>query len=186
MQLSKERVLLDSEGLGRAVRRMAVEIVEHAQGIEDLILVGVHTGGVHVARRIQESIEATEGASAPMGMIDITLYRDDAFLGLPNPIIGETKIPGDAITGKTVALIDDVLFTGRTVRAALNALMDFGRPSRILLAVVVDRGRRELPVQADVVGVTVTTGPDHSVNVELSETDGADEVTLYKRAGGAS
>ena len=99
MQLSKERVLLDSEGLGRAVRRMAVEIVEHAQGIEDLILVGVHTGGVHVARRIQESIEATEGASAPMGMIDITLYRDDAFLGLPNPIIGETKIPGDAITG---------------------------------------------------------------------------------------
>jgi pyrimidine operon attenuation protein/uracil phosphoribosyltransferase len=185
MQLNKERVLLDSGSLERSVRRMGVEIVEHAQGLEDLVLVGVHTGGVHVAKRIQKSIEVMEGAAPPLGMIDISLYRDDAFLGLPNPIIGESRIPGNTISGKTVALIDDVLFTGRTVRAALNALMDFGRPSRILLAVVVDRGRRELPIRADVVGVSVTTGPDHSVAVELSEMGGADEVALYKRAGGA-
>jgi pyrimidine operon attenuation protein/uracil phosphoribosyltransferase len=160
---------------------MAVEIIERANGLEQLMLVGIHTGGVHLARRIQTAIQHMEGTPPPLGQIDISLYRDDAFLGLPKPIIGATSIPNDTITGKTVVLVDDVLFTGRTVRAALNALMDFGRPSRILLAVLVDRGRRELPIQGDVVGVSVTTGPDHVVEAELREVGGTDQVILYKR-----
>ncbi len=119
-----------------------------------------------------------------MGMIDITLYRDDAFMGLPKPIVGETRVPTESMTGRTVALVDDVLFTGRTVRAALDALMDHGRPARILLAVLVDRGLRELPIQADVVGLTISTTRDHQVEVELRETGGGDETVLYRRIEG--
>ena len=181
MHLRSERVLLPPDDLRRVVRRMAIEIVERANGLEQLMLVGIHTGGVHLAERIQAAIESLEGTQPPLGQIDISLYRDDAFLGLPKPIIGETIIPNDSIAGKTVVLVDDVLFTGRTVRAALNALMDLGRPSRIMLGVLVDRGRRELPIQGDVVGVTVTTGPAHVVEAELTEVGGKDQVVLYKR-----
>ncbi len=181
MQLVSERILLDSTALGRVVRRMAVESLERSEGLDDLVLVGIHTGGVHLCERIADAIEEVEGERPATGRIDITLYRDDAFLGLPRPIIGETRIPDDSIAGKTVMLVDDVLFTGRTVRAALDALLDFGRPSKILLAVLVDRGRRELPIQADIIGSNVTTGPMHVVEAELRESGGTDQVVLYKR-----
>ncbi|MBR56892.1 MAG: bifunctional pyr operon transcriptional regulator/uracil phosphoribosyltransferase [Myxococcales bacterium] len=181
MQLVNERILIDATALGRVVRRMAVETIEKSEGLDNLVLVGIHTGGVHLCERIANAIEEVEGERPNSGRIDITLYRDDAFLGLPRPVIGETRIPNDSIAGKTVVLVDDVLFTGRTVRAALNALLDFGRPSKILLAVLVDRGRRELPVQADIVGYNVTTGPMHVVEAELKESGGTDQVVLYKR-----
>ena len=143
---------------------------------------GIHTGGVHLAERIKRLILEIEGREPATGMVDITLYRDDAFLGLPKPIVGETCVPECGFGGRTVVLVDDVLFTGRTIRAALDAMMDFGRPARIQLAVVVDRGLRELPIQADIVGFALSTDPDQQVEVELAETGGADEVVLYRRA----
>ena len=182
MQLQRERTLLDENELLRVLRRQAVEIVERAGGLEGLLLVGIHTGGVHIARRIQRLIEELEGSAPPLGMVDITLYRDDAFLGLPRPIVGETSVPLGTVDNQTVVLIDDVLFTGRTIRAALDALMTFGRPKRILLSVVIDRGLRELPIHADCVGTTISTTRDHVVEVELSETGSTDCVVLYRRA----
>ncbi len=141
------QLLLDSEAVNRGLRRVAGEIVEHHRGAHDIILIGVRRGGVPVATRLCAWLEQFEG-KVPLGTVDITLYRDDAATALPNPRIGPSDIPG-SIEGAHVIIVDDVLFTGRTIRAAIDAVMDYGRPKRIELAVLIDRGGRELPIQAD-------------------------------------
>jgi pyrimidine operon attenuation protein/uracil phosphoribosyltransferase len=158
---------------------MAVEVLELAQGTEDLLLIGIQRRGVELAERIAKLIEKDEGVEIPRGALDITLYRDDLETVGPKPVIGETRLPGD-LTGKHAVIVDDVLYTGRTVRAALDELADFGRPKRISLCVLVDRGRRELPIQADVVGKIVKTGPDDRVEVQVEEVDGRDQVDLVR------
>jgi len=173
--------LLDARAMSRALQRMAVEIVELAHGTDDLVLIGIQRRGVELAERIAKLIEQQEGASAliPRGALDITLYRDDLGTVGPNPVIGETHIPGD-LTDKHAVIVDDVLYTGRTVRAALDELADFGRPKRISLCVLVDRGGRELPIQADIVGKSVKTGPDDRVDVQVEELDGRDQVDVIR------
>jgi pyrimidine operon attenuation protein/uracil phosphoribosyltransferase len=165
----------------RAIRRIAHEVVEQAGGTGGLALVGVRTRGVPLARRLAAVIAEAEGVHVPVGELDITLYRDDVFDGMAAPEVRPTHLPFE-VEGRTVVLVDDVLFTGRTVRAALDALMDWGRPKRICLAVLVDRGHRELPIHADFVGATVETTRDESIAVRLSETDDdADAVVLRSR-----
>ena len=171
-------ILLDARAMSRALQRMAVAIVELA-GSEDLVLIGIQRRGVELAERIAKLIEKDEGATVPRGALDITLYRDDLGTVGPKPVIGETHIPGD-LEGKHVVIVDDVLYTGRTVRAALDELADFGRPKRISLAVLVDRGGRELPIQADIVGHTVKTDVGDRVDVQVEELDGKDQVELVK------
>ncbi len=174
------RELLDATALGRTLDRMALEILEKNGGVDGLALVGIHRGGVPLAARLQERIRRHSGSELPLGMVDITLYRDDAATSLPQPIVGETALPFDLV-GRRIVLVDDVLFTGRTVRCALDELMDFGRPERIQLAVLVDRGRRELPIHADVVGLTVSTEATQQVEVALSELGAlSDAVTLWE------
>jgi pyrimidine operon attenuation protein / uracil phosphoribosyltransferase len=170
-------VVLNARALERTVARMADEIVERADGTEQLVLVGIQRRGVQIADRVAKVIADREGAQVPRGALDITLYRDDLQTVGPRPIIGKTDIPW-AIDGKTVVIVDDVLYTGRTIRAALDELADFGRPARIMLAVVVDRGERELPIHADVVGRVVDVPKGGRVDVFVSELDGRDEVTL--------
>ncbi len=181
-ELVFKRSALDSAAVGRALERMSLEIVERNQGTEDLALVGIHTGGVPLARRLQDRIRHHTGVEVPVGMVDITLYRDDVFIGLPQPIVGETELPF-AVTGQRIVLVDDVLFTGRTIRAALDAVVDFGRPKRVQLAVLVDRGHREFPIQADFVGKALQTTPSESVRVELTELDCVeDRVRIMEKA----
>jgi pyrimidine operon attenuation protein/uracil phosphoribosyltransferase len=163
---------------------MAGEVVERGRGVGELVLVGIRTRGVPLAERLAEEIEAMEGKRVPLGMLDITLYRDDLSAIAPNPVVKETHLPAP-LEGKTVVLCDDVLYTGRTIRAALDALMDYGRPRAVRLAVLIDRGRRELPIQADVVGLTVPTSVDEQVQVSFPETEGGEaEVRLVAREGG--
>src|SRR5216110_1853416 len=169
--------LLDARAMSRALQRMAVEILELAHGTDDLLLVGIQRRGVELAERIAKVIEQDEGAVVPRGALDITLYRDDLETVGPKPVIGETRIPGE-LTGKHVVIVDDVLYTGRTVRAALDELADFGRPKRISLCVLVDRGGRELPIQPDVVGKQVKVDRGERVDVLVQELDGRDEVEL--------
>ncbi len=171
--------LLDARALARALQRMALEIIELAHGTEVLVLVGIQRRGVELAARIAAIIEEKEGVRIPRGAIDITLYRDDLELVGPKPVMGATHLPGD-LSGKHVVIVDDVLYTGRTVRAALDELADFGRPRRISLAVLVDRGGRELPIQADVVGETVKVRPGGRVDVRIEELDGRDEVVVVE------
>ncbi|MEM9488588.1 MAG: bifunctional pyr operon transcriptional regulator/uracil phosphoribosyltransferase PyrR [Myxococcota bacterium] len=179
--------MADADSIKRMLRRMAHEIVERNGGVTGVALVGIHTGGQYLAARLQRLIGDIEGTEPPLGAVDITLYRDDVFEGLPRPVIGPTELPFD-IAGVRIALIDDVLYTGRTVRAALDALMDYGRPRAVQLAVLVDRGLRELPIRADYVGIAVDTTPDESVEVMLTEaqTDPvsavADRVVLMSRS----
>ncbi len=149
-----QKVVLDADAIQRSVRRMSVEILESTSGIEDLTLVGIRRGGVALAARIAEEIAAVEGRSPPVGTVDISLYRDDAATALPNPKIGPSDIPFD-VRGRHVVLVDDVLHTGRTVRAAIECLQDHGRPARIWLAALCDRGGRELPIAPDFVGRTI-------------------------------
>ena len=169
--------LLDARAMSRALQRMAVAILELAHGTDDLILIGIQRRGVELAERIAKLIEKEEGVDVPRGALDITLYRDDLGTVGPNPVIGETRLPGD-LTDKHAVIVDDVLYTGRTVRAALDELADFGRPKRISLAVLVDRGGRELPIQADVVGTAAKTGADDRVEVQVVELDGRDQVDI--------
>ncbi len=176
----ERRELLDEAGIARALRRIAHEIVERNGGTKDLALVGIRTGGVHLARRLRELVREAENAELPMGIVDITLYRDDVFEGLPKPVVGSTEMPFD-VRGKLLVLVDDVLYTGRTVRAALDATMEFGRPRGVQLAVLVDRGLRELPIQADYAGLRVTTTRDESVRVMLREKGEPDRVVLRER-----
>jgi len=165
--------------MSRALQRMAVEILESARGTDDLLLVGIQRRGVELAERIARLIEKEEGVAVPRGALDITLYRDDLGTVGPKPVIGETHLPGD-LTGKHVVIVDDVLYTGRTVRAALDELADFGRPKRISLCVLVDRGGRELPIQADIVGKVLKTAPGDRVDVQVEELDGRDQVDLVR------
>src|ERR671912_1285200 len=156
----KPTTVLDARSVARTLRRMADEIVELFDGTENLILVGIQRRGVQLSDRIADILDEREGVSLPRGSLDITLYRDDLQTVGPRPVVGPTRIPVD-IDGKRVVIIDDVLYTGRTVRAALDELADFGRPRRIALAVVIDRGGRELPIAPDVVGKTLTVPNGH-------------------------
>jgi pyrimidine operon attenuation protein/uracil phosphoribosyltransferase len=174
--LVERREVLDERGIERALTRMAAEIVERAGG-RPLAFVGIRTRGVPLSRRLRERVEKLEATTVATGAIDITLYRDDVFEGLPSPVVGSTEIPFD-LKDRIVVLVDDVLYTGRTVRAALDALMDFGRPRAVRLAVLCDRGGRELPIHADHVGAHVETAPGEVVQVLLRETDGVERVVV--------
>ena len=173
--------LLDTTAIGRTLVRMASEIVEKAGGVEQLVLVGIQRRGVELAERLAQHIEKSEGSTILRGKLDIALYRDDLQTLGPVPVVGATELPVD-LTGRTVVIVDDVLYTGRTIRAALDELADFGRPQRILLAVLVDRGGRELPIQPDIAGVTITVSPGQMVRVSVQERDGRDAVELVPKA----
>ena len=172
------RIVMDQVAIQRALVRIAHEILERNKGTADLALVGIRSRGIHIAQRIQRAMAEIEGGgSIPFGVVDITLYRDDLDRGLQNPVVQGTDIPFP-VGGKRILLVDDVLFTGRTIRAAMDALVDFGRPQSIQLAVLVDRGHRELPIRADYVGKNLPTSRREQVQVRLAEADGVDEVVI--------
>ncbi|SDG83230.1 pyrimidine operon attenuation protein / uracil phosphoribosyltransferase [Sinosporangium album] len=173
------RAVLEGPDIQRALTRIAHEILERTKGAQDVVLLGIPTRGVTLARRIGERVARFEGVTVPSGSIDITMYRDDLRLRPARPL-GRTELPADGIDGKIVVLVDDVLFSGRTVRAALDALGDIGRPRAVQLATLVDRGHRELPIRADYVGKNLPTAMSEKVKVYLSETDGRDAVVLIK------
>jgi pyrimidine operon attenuation protein/uracil phosphoribosyltransferase len=173
------RTVLDSEAISRALTRIAHEILERNEGARDLVLIGIAARGDDLARRLAAEIERIEGATIPVGVLDITFYRDDIGYRAEAPEVHETRVGFD-INGSTVVLVDDVLFTGRTIRAALDALVDFGRPRAIQLAVLVDRGHRELPIRADFVGKNVPTRMHEQVRVALQEVDGEDAVEVLE------
>ena len=177
MEFIDKTVLMDTEGIRRALTRIAHEIVEKNKGVDNVVLVGIRTRGVPIAERLAENIEKIEGQKPPVGVLDITLYRDDLSTLAYQPIVRPTELPVD-ITGKIVVLVDDVLYTGRTIRAALDAVIDNGRPKTIQLAVLVDRGHRELPIRADFVGKNVPTSSKEVVSVQLQATDEAENVIL--------
>lgn len=180
-----EKVTVMREGdMERALRRIAFEIVERNKGLESVVLLGIQRRGVHLAARLREVFKTEEKQEVPAGELDITLYRDDISMLSGQPVVRSTSLPGD-ITGKRVVLVDDVLFTGRTVRAALDAITDLGRPERVQLAVLVDRGHRELPIAADYVGKTIPTSRAENIKVRVKELDGTDEVVICERKGGA-
>ena len=176
---STTRKILTNDEVRRALTRIAHEILERNGGAEGLVLVGMHTRGVPIAQRLAELMDDFEGDSVPTGALDIGLYRDDTTGG-SRPMMRLTEIPVD-IQNRAVVLVDDVLFTGRSIRAAMDALNDFGRPSQIQLAVLVDRGHRELPIRADYVGKNVPTSRDEDVDVRLIEIDGVDEVLISRK-----
>ncbi|MCC3867330.1 bifunctional pyr operon transcriptional regulator/uracil phosphoribosyltransferase PyrR [Terrisporobacter mayombei] len=169
--------IMDEKAIGRAITRISHEIIERNKGIENVVLIGIKTRGVPVASRIADKIENIEGQRIEIGEMDITLYRDDLSKKQIDPVVNSTKIDFD-ITDKIVILVDDVLYTGRTVRSALNALMDVGRPKAIQLAVLVDRGHRELPIRADYVGKNVPTSKTEIISVKLNECDAEDSVSI--------
>ncbi len=177
MTLKEKAEIVDADGLRRIVTRIAHEIVERNKGVEDLILVGIRRRGVPLASRMATKIREFEGQAPYEGSLDITLYRDDLSTVSHQPVVGSSEIPVD-INNKVVVLVDDVLFTGRTVRAAMDALIDFGRPRSIQLAVVIDRGHRELPIRADFVGKNVPTSRREVIGVKLAEIDGVDSVVI--------
>jgi pyrimidine operon attenuation protein / uracil phosphoribosyltransferase len=172
-------IVMDADRIGRTLTRIAHEIVERNKGVEDLALVGVRTRGVPIAKRLARAIKEITGDEVPTGALDITLYRDDLMRHAvgPQPVVRRTEVPY-SIDDRKILLVDDVLFTGRTTRAALDALIDFGRPKAIQLVVLVDRGHRELPIKADYVGKNIPTALADVVHVRLQETDGHDEVVL--------
>jgi pyrimidine operon attenuation protein / uracil phosphoribosyltransferase len=177
MALKEKAEIVDADGLRRIVTRIAHEIVERNKGVDDLVLVGIRRRGVPLANRMAAKIREFEGRLPALGSLDITLYRDDLSTVAHQPVVGATEIPVD-INGKVVVLVDDVLYTGRTVRAAMDALIDFGRPRSIQLAVVIDRGHRELPVRADFVGKNVPTSKKEVIGVKLQEIDSVDSVVI--------
>jgi pyrimidine operon attenuation protein / uracil phosphoribosyltransferase len=172
-------VVMDADRIGRTLTRIAHEILERNRGIGELALVGIRTRGVPIARRLAQAIHDINGDDVPTGALDITLYRDDLMRHAvgPQPLVRKTEIPF-SIDDKRILLVDDVLYTGRTIRAALDALIDFGRPKAIQLVVLVDRGHRELPIKADYVGKNLPTSSSQSVQVRLAEIDGRDEVEI--------
>ena len=179
---SPARVVLDEAAIGRALTRIAHEILERNQGPASLVLLGIPTRGVPLARRIADRIAGVEGVAVPTGALDVTMYRDDLRLR-PARAVEHTDIPAGGLDGKVVVLIDDVLFSGRTIRAALDAINDVGRPRKIQLAVLVDRGHRELPLRADFVGKNLPTSMAESVRVLVSELDGEDAVLIATSPG---
>ncbi|HEU4564968.1 MAG TPA: bifunctional pyr operon transcriptional regulator/uracil phosphoribosyltransferase PyrR [Gemmatimonadaceae bacterium] len=181
MPTDQETILLDARAMERTLRRMADEIVEFNEGTDDLVIVGIQRRGVQLADRLVKIIEQREQAMVPRGALDITLYRDDLQTVGPRPVVGPTDLPWN-LQGKRVVIVDDVLYTGRTVRAALDELADFGRPARIALAVLVDRGGRELPIQPDIVGKRIEVGGRDRVDVLVQDLDGRDAVMLVSPA----
>lgn len=181
VNISQKAIVLDEQAIRRALTRIAHEIIEKNKGIEGCVLVGIRTRGIYLANRLAERIEQIEGAKIAVGELDITLYRDDLtkITTSQEPLVKGSDIPKD-INDQKVILIDDVLYTGRTVRAALDALMDIGRPSSIQLAVLVDRGHRELPIRADFVGKNIPTSSSEKIVVELKEVDEEDQVSIYE------
>jgi len=175
--MEQKRVVMDAEGIDRSLTRIAYEILEKNKGMEELVLVGIRTGGVFLAERLRKKISGTEGKLLPVGVLDVTLYRDDLSTTHLKPRLGKTDIPF-SLDGKKVVLVDDVLFTGRTIRAAMDALIDFGRPKLIQLAVLIDRGHRELPIRADFVGKNLPSSLWEAVSVDLTEKSGKDEVVV--------
>ncbi|MBI2893284.1 MAG: bifunctional pyr operon transcriptional regulator/uracil phosphoribosyltransferase PyrR [Deltaproteobacteria bacterium] len=169
------RVVLDSEAIARALRRIAGEITERHRGAADVALVGIRRGGVPIAGRLARLIGEVEGIEPPIGAVDITLYRDDAPYALAKPVIGPTELPFD-VHRKVIVLVDDVLYTGRTIRCAVDAVLDYGRPRVIEVAVLLDRGGRELPIRADYVGKVVEARADEHIEVTLDETGGRAEI----------
>lgn len=176
----KKNVIMDSEAIRRALVRIAHEIIEKNKGVEDVVIVGIRTRGVPLAQRIAAEINAIENCEMTVGMLDITLYRDDLSTLGYNPVVHGTDI-NFYLSGKHVVLVDDVLYTGRTIRAALDAVIDMGRPKTIQLAVLVDRGHKELPIRADYVGKNVPTSQKETIEVVLNEIDGTDEVYIGER-----
>lgn len=178
----QKAVVLDEQAIRRALTRIAHEIIERNKGIEDIVIVGIRTRGIYLAKRIAEKIEQIEGAKIPVGELDITLYRDDLSIKSEDqePVVKGSDIPVD-IKDKKVVLVDDVLYTGRTVRAGLDAIMDFGRPAQIQLAILVDRGHRELPIRADFVGKNIPTSRTEQIVVELLEVDEQDQVSIHEK-----
>ena len=178
--MKEKSIVLDRETVSRSLMRMAHEIIEKNKGVENLCLVGIRTRGVHIANRIAANIKKIESKDVPVGTLDITLYRDDLTLIAFQPVVHKTEIGFD-ISGKDIVLIDDVLYSGRTIRAALDALIDLGRPNTIQLAVLIDRGHRELPIRPDYVGKNIPTAKNETVQVRLSEVDGSDEVVVMEK-----
>ncbi len=172
-----KKEILDAKDIDRVLSRMAHEIIEKNRDPDEVCLVGIQRGGVYLAKRLSRRIEGFEGVSIPVGALDISLYRDDINIRKDHPVVRKTDIEFE-ITGWTVILVDDVLFTGRSIRAALDALMDMGRPARVQLAVLIDRGHRELPIRPDFVGKNVPTSLNESIDVELEEESGTDRVVL--------
>jgi pyrimidine operon attenuation protein/uracil phosphoribosyltransferase len=180
--MNQKALVLDEQAINRALTRIAHQIIEKNKGIEECVLVGIRTRGIYLAKRLASRIEEIEGNPIPVGEIDITLYRDDLTKKTDNqePLVKGSDIPVE-ISDKIVILVDDVLYTGRTVRAGLDALMDLGRPAAIQLAVLVDRGHRELPVRADYVGKNVPTSSDEKIVVQLQEVDQTDQVSIFDK-----
>ena len=184
MNLKIKSKVLDAEGIKRTIQRISHEISEKNQGVKELVVIGIRSRGAFLAERIAKNLKTIEGKEVPVGAMDITLYRDDLTEVSEQPLVHSTEIDFD-INGKKIILVDDVLYTGRTVRCALDELIDFGRPANIQLAVLIDRGHRELPIRPDFVGKNIPTAKDESVEVKLKETDGTEEVVILveKREG---
>ncbi len=179
MNRDQERLIMDAGDIARALTRVAHEILERNKGVKDLALVGIRTGGVHLAHRLAKRIQEIEQAPVPIGDLDITLYRDDLSLRKEQPVLRTTSVPFD-VSDKIVVLVDDVLFTGRTIRAAMDGLMDLGRPAEIQLAVLVDRGHRQLPIKANYIGKNLPTSREENVQVLLEEAGEDDRVVILK------
>jgi pyrimidine operon attenuation protein / uracil phosphoribosyltransferase len=180
--MKEKAKLLDQETMNRSLVRIAHEIVEKNKGIQDVCLVGIRTRGVHLAVRLAEFIKKIENKDVPVGILDITLYRDDLTLISSQPIVHKTEINFD-MENKNIILVDDVLYSGRTIRAAMDALIDLGRPKSIQLAVLIDRGHRELPIRPDYVGKNIPTAKNETVEVHLVEVEGVDEVVIVEKNG---
>jgi len=175
----QERLIMDAGDIARALTRVAHEILERNKGVKNLALVGIRTGGVYLAHRLAKRVQDIEQAPVPIGELDITLYRDDLSLRKEQPVLRTTSVPFD-ISDKIVVLVDDVLFTGRTIRAAMDGLMDLGRPAEIQLAVLVDRGHRQLPIKANYIGKNLPTSREENVQVLLDEAGEDDRVVILK------
>ena len=180
MNLKTKTLIMDEDKIRRSLTRIAHEIIEKNKGTEDLVLIGIRSRGVPIAQRLNKVIEQIEGHKVPEGIIDITLYRDDLSSLAEKPVLNKTEVPFD-LKGKNVVLVDDVLYTGRTVRAALDAMADMGRAKIVQLAVLIDRGHKELPIKADYIGKNVPTSKDELIAVLLKETDGVDEVVIKEK-----
>ncbi len=181
VNLKTKTVIMDEDKIRRSLTRVAHEIIEKNKGTEDLVLIGIRSRGVPLTHRLNDIIEQIEGQKVVTGIIDITLYRDDLSTLAEQPVLNKTEIAFD-LKGKNVVLVDDVLYTGRTVRAALDAMADLGRAKTVQLAVLIDRGHKELPIRADFIGKNVPTSKTEVIAVLLKETDGVDEVVIQERA----
>ena len=176
----RKAIIMNEEEMQRAIRRIALEIIEKNRGVEGLCMVGIQRRGVVIARRIANEIEQLEGRRLPVGVLDITFYRDDLSMLAQHPVLSGTQIEF-AVQGSKIVLVDDVLYTGRTIRAAIDAMMEIGRPDMIQLAILMDRGHRELPIQADYVGKNVPTAGNESIGVFVREIDGEDLVAILDK-----